>query len=38
MTYVSKTNKICGILQEVISFKNKEFLIIGIGINTIFTK
>ena len=25
--------KICGILQEVISFNNKKFLIIGIGIN-----
>ncbi len=26
--------KICGILQEVIQYKNKYFLIIGIGINT----
>lgn len=26
--------KICGILQEVISFNNKNYLIIGIGINT----
>tara|TARA_B110000902_G_C14173609_1_gene537821 strand:+ start:519 stop:1082 length:564 start_codon:yes stop_codon:yes gene_type:complete len=26
--------KICGILQEVIEFKNKKYLIIGIGINT----
>ena len=27
--------KICGILQEVITMKNKKFLIIGIGINVI---
>ena len=27
--------KICGILQEVIEYKKKKFLIIGIGINTI---
>jgi len=26
--------KICGILQEVIQYKNKYFLIIGVGINT----
>ena len=29
-----KNEKICGILQEVIYFKNKSFLIIGAGINT----
>jgi BirA family transcriptional regulator, biotin operon repressor / biotin---[acetyl-CoA-carboxylase] ligase len=28
--------KICGILQEVVSYKEKKFLIIGIGINTNF--
>lgn len=27
--------KLCGILQEVIVFKNKKYLIIGIGINTL---
>jgi BirA family transcriptional regulator, biotin operon repressor / biotin---[acetyl-CoA-carboxylase] ligase len=26
--------KVCGILQEVVNFKEKKFLIIGIGINT----
>ncbi len=26
--------KVCGILQEFIKFKDKEFLIIGVGINT----
>jgi BirA family transcriptional regulator, biotin operon repressor / biotin---[acetyl-CoA-carboxylase] ligase len=26
--------KICGILQEVVNFKDKKFLIVGIGINT----
>jgi BirA family biotin operon repressor/biotin-[acetyl-CoA-carboxylase] ligase len=26
--------KICGILQEVVSYKEKNFLIVGIGINT----
>ena len=26
--------KICGILQEVINFKEKNFLIVGIGLNT----
>lgn len=26
--------KVCGILQEVIQHKNKDFLIIGVGINT----
>ena len=30
-----KGKKICGILQEVIEFKNKKYLIIGIGINTL---
>ncbi len=29
-----KKRKLCGILQEVIQYKNKKFLIIGIGINT----
>ena len=29
-----KKNKICGILQEVINFNNKTFLIVGVGINT----
>ena len=32
--YIKK--KICGILQEVISFERKNFLIIGVGINTNF--
>ena len=27
--------KICGILQEVINFKEKNFLIVGIGLNII---
>jgi BirA family transcriptional regulator, biotin operon repressor / biotin---[acetyl-CoA-carboxylase] ligase len=31
-----KKKKICGILQEVVNYKNKKFLIIGIGINTNF--
>ena len=31
-----KKRKICGILQEVITFKKKKFLIIGIGINIKF--
>ena len=26
--------KICGILQEVVNYKNKKFLIVGIGVNT----
>ena len=30
-----KEKKLCGILQEVIEFKNKKYLIIGIGINTL---
>ena len=29
-----KGKKVCGILQEVINFQDREFLIIGIGINT----
>ena len=29
-----KKRKLCGILQEVIEYNNKKFLIIGIGINT----
>ncbi len=29
-----KKRKVCGILQEFIKFKNKEFLIIGVGINS----
>jgi len=36
-----KQKKISGILQEIIEFKNKKYLIIGIGINSItspFTK
>ena len=28
--------KICGILQETVNFKKKNFLIVGIGINTNF--
>jgi len=32
--FVNK-KKICGILQEVITFNNKKFLVIGIGINLI---
>ena len=27
--------KVCGLLQELITLNNKQFLIIGIGINTI---
>ncbi len=30
-----KSRKVCGILQELIKIHNKNFLIIGIGINTI---
>ena len=26
--------KICGILQEVVNYKNKRFLVVGIGVNT----
>jgi len=29
-----KNKKICGILQEVVEFKNNKFLITGVGINT----
>ena len=29
--------KVCGILQEIISYKNDTFLIVGIGINTNFS-
>ena len=29
-----KREKVCGILQEIINHKSKDFLIIGIGINT----
>lgn len=29
-----KKRKVCGILQEIISYKNKNYLIIGVGINT----
>lgn len=32
-----KKQKVCGILQELIYFKEKPFLIIGIGINTNFS-
>ena len=32
-----KKHKICGILQEVVSFKSYDFLIIGIGLNTNFS-
>jgi len=31
-----KKKKICGILQEVVNYKDKKFLIVGIGINTNF--
>ena len=30
-----KNQKVCGILQELIKFEKKIFLIIGIGINTV---
>ena len=26
--------KICGILQEVVNYKDKRFLVVGIGVNT----
>ena len=29
-----KEKKICGILQEVVNYKDKKFLIVGIGVNT----
>ena len=32
---IIRSQKVCGILQELISFGNKKFLIIGIGINTL---
>ena len=32
-----KSRKVCGILQELIKVDNKSFLIIGIGINTIYS-
>ena len=30
-----KSKKVCGILQEVIKFEKRKFLIVGIGINTL---
>ena len=30
-----KKKKICGILQEIISYKSKLFIIVGIGINIV---
>ena len=33
MTYLLMKKKICGILQEVIFFKLKKLMIVGIGIN-----
>ena len=32
-----KNMKVCGILQEIIKFEKKFFLIIGIGINTLYS-
>ena len=32
--YINK-KKVCGILQEIISIRNKNYLIVGIGINLI---
>ena len=32
-----KKDKICGILQEVISYNQKDYLIVGIGLNTNFS-
>ena len=29
-----KNKKICGILQEVLNYKDKKFLVVGIGVNT----
>jgi BirA family biotin operon repressor/biotin-[acetyl-CoA-carboxylase] ligase len=29
-----KNKKVCGILQEVVNFNNKTFLIVGVGLNT----
>ena len=34
---IIKQEKVCGILQEVIDYNNKKFLIIGVGINTNFS-
>ena len=34
MTFYSKKKKICGILQETVTNAGKQFLIVGIGINT----
>ena len=34
---LSNKEKICGILQEVVSFKNSKYLIVGIGLNTNIT-
>ena len=31
---IHSNKKICGILQEVVNYKDKRFLIVGIGINT----
>ena len=31
-----RSKKVCGILQELIQFKKRNFLIIGIGINTLY--
>ena len=35
MIYCTKKKKICGILQEIISYKSKFFIIVGIGINIV---
>ena len=32
-----KNRKVCGILQELIQFEKKFFLIIGVGINTVYS-
>ena len=32
--FINRKKKVCGILQEFIQYKNKEFLIVGVGINT----
>ena len=36
-TQITKKAKICGILQEVISYNQKDYLIVGIGLNTNFS-